>query len=42
MIGWTELLKGGRLDSERTQKAIAALERSARTQAAVLNDLLDV
>jgi PAS domain S-box-containing protein len=42
MIGWTELLKGGRLDSERTKKAIAALERSARTQAAVLNDLLDV
>ena len=42
MIGWTELLKGGRLDSERTKRAIAALERSARTQAAVLNDLLDV
>jgi len=42
MIGWTELLKGGRLDSERTKKAISALERSARTQAAVLNDLLDV
>jgi PAS domain S-box-containing protein len=42
MIGWTELLKGGRLDSERSQRAIAALERSARTQAAVLNDLLDV
>jgi PAS domain S-box-containing protein len=42
MIGWTELLKGGRLDSERTKKAIGALERSARTQAAVLNDLLDV
>ena len=42
MIGWTELLKGGRLDSERTKKALAALERSARTQSAVLNDLLDV
>jgi PAS domain S-box-containing protein len=42
MIGWTELLKGGRLDGERTKRAIAALERSARTQAAVLNDLLDV
>ena len=42
MIGWADLLKGGRLDSERTQKAIGALERSARTQAAVLNDLLDV
>ena len=42
MIGWADLLKGGRMDSERTQKAIAALERSARAHAAVLNDLLDV
>jgi signal transduction histidine kinase len=42
MIGWTELLKGGRLDSERSQKALAALDRSARAQAAVLSDLLDV
>jgi PAS domain S-box-containing protein len=42
MIGWADLLRGGRLDSEHTRKAIAALERSARTQAAVLNDLLDM
>jgi PAS domain S-box-containing protein len=42
MIGWADLLKSGRLDSEHTRKAIAALERSARTQAAVLNDLLDM
>jgi PAS domain S-box-containing protein len=41
IIGWTELLMGGRLDDERTQKALAALERSARAQAAVVSDLLD-
>ena len=41
IIGWTELLLGGRLDDERRQQALAALERSARAQAAVVNDLLD-
>jgi PAS domain S-box-containing protein len=41
IIGWTELLLGGRLDDERRHKALAALERSARAQAAVVNDLLD-
>jgi signal transduction histidine kinase len=34
IIGWTELLIGGRLDDERRQQALAALERSARAQAA--------
>ena len=41
IIGWAELLKGGRLDDKRTHEALAALERSARAQAAVVNDLLD-
>ena len=41
IIGWTELLLGGRLDDDRRLKALAALERSARAQAAVVNDLLD-
>ncbi len=40
--GWAHLLKSGRLDSARTNQAIAALERSARAQTAVLNDVLDV
>jgi PAS domain S-box-containing protein len=42
ILGWTRLLQGGRLDDGRAQRALAALERSARAQAAVLNDLLDV
>jgi PAS domain S-box-containing protein len=42
IMGWTHLLKGGRLDDDRAQKALAALERSARAQATVVNDLLDI
>jgi signal transduction histidine kinase len=42
ILGWTRLLQDGRLDDARAQRALAALERSARAQAAVLNDLLDV
>ena len=42
IIGWTRLLQGGRLDDAGAQRALAALDRSARAQAAVLNDLLDV
>ncbi len=42
IIGWTRLLQGGRLDDAGARRALAALDRSARAQAAVLNDLLDV
>lgn len=42
ILGWTRLLKSGRLDEGRTRHALDALERSARAQAEVLNDLLDM
>jgi PAS domain S-box-containing protein len=42
ILGWASLLKDGRMDDERTQKALAALERSARAQATVIDDLLDI
>jgi signal transduction histidine kinase len=42
IVGWAQLLKSGRLDSERTSRAIESLERNARAQAAVLNDLIDL
>jgi PAS domain S-box-containing protein len=42
IMGWVHLLRGGRLDDERTHKALAAVERGARAQAAVVNDLLDL
>src|SRR3954466_9331937 len=41
ILGWARLLRDGRLDADATQKALAALERSARAQAAVLDDLVD-
>jgi PAS domain S-box-containing protein len=42
ILGWASLLKDGRMDDDRTQKALAALERSARAQATVMDDLLDI
>ena len=42
ILGWTSLLRSGRLDDAATQRALAALERSARAQATVLNDIVDV
>src|SRR5204862_550497 len=35
-------LTDGRMDDARTQKGLAALERSARAQATVMDDLLDI
>jgi PAS domain S-box-containing protein len=40
--GWIQLLGSGRLDSSQTAEALAAVERNARAQTAMLNDLLDV
>jgi PAS domain S-box-containing protein len=42
ILGWTRLLKSGRLDQPQTQQALDALERSARAQATLLDDLLDM
>jgi len=39
---WASLLRGGKLDAERTARAIEAIERSAMTQAQLVEDLLDV
>lgn len=39
---WTRLLREGRLDDERHRQAIDAIERGARSQAALVEDLLDV
>jgi PAS domain S-box-containing protein len=42
ILGWTTLLRSGRLDDATTHRALAALDRSARAQATVLNDIVDV
>ncbi len=42
ILGWLRLLKTGRMSDEQTRRAIDSLERNARAQAALLDDLLDM
>ncbi|HTP50351.1 MAG TPA: ATP-binding protein, partial [Anaeromyxobacteraceae bacterium] len=42
VLGWARLLRSGRLDAAATARAIEAIERSATTQAQIVDDLLDV
>jgi signal transduction histidine kinase len=42
MLGWIVLLREGRLNAAQAEKAMASIERNARLQASVINDLLDV
>jgi PAS domain S-box-containing protein len=42
MLGWTYLLRTGKLDSERVASALDTIERNARSQAQLIEDLLDV
>jgi PAS domain S-box-containing protein len=41
ILGWVRLLRSGRLSDAEAGHALEALERSARSQATVLEDLLD-
>ncbi len=42
ILTWSQMLRQGRLDTEKTQKAYAILEQSALAQAQLIDDLLDV
>ena len=42
ILTWTQLLRHGRLDAEKSDRALAAIERSARSQTQLIDDLLDV
>jgi PAS domain S-box-containing protein len=42
IVGWTYLLRGGRLDSASAKKGLEAIERNASTQAQVISDILDL
>jgi CheY-like chemotaxis protein len=42
MLGWTRLLRAGRLDGAKGQRALETIERNARAQAQLIADLLDV
>ncbi len=42
LLGWTELLASGHLPPDRQRFAVEAIERTARLQAQITNDLVDV
>ena len=42
IIGWAHLLRTGPLDDNQKQRATEAIERAARSQAQLIEDLLDV
>lgn len=42
MLGWAQLLKSRKLDPEKTIKAVEVIERNARSQTQMIEDLLDV
>jgi PAS domain S-box-containing protein len=42
ILGWSKLLQTGKLDPLRTQQALATIERNAKLQAELIEDLLDV
>lgn len=42
LLGWIHLLKSGQLNEEKRDRALSAIERSARLQAQLTSDLLDV
>src|SRR5262249_6047400 len=39
---WSEMMRRGQLDAPTTVRAVASIERNARAQAQLVNDLLDV
>jgi PAS domain S-box-containing protein len=42
MLGWTQLLRIGNLGADETARALEIIERNVRTQAQLIEDLLDV
>ena len=42
ILGWTQLLCSGRLPSPMVQRAITTIDRNARAQAQIIEDLLDI
>jgi signal transduction histidine kinase/CheY-like chemotaxis protein len=42
VLGWARILTQSKLDPERLQRAVGVIERNAATQAALIDDLLDV
>nr|WP_235082880.1 PAS domain S-box protein [Chlorogloeopsis fritschii] len=42
ILGWSKLLLGGKLDEVRAKQALVTIERNAKLQAELIEDLLDV
>src|SRR6185503_6787416 len=42
MLGWTQLLRSGDLDTAESERALETIERNAKAQAQLIADLLDV
>ncbi|MDO9019759.1 MAG: ATP-binding protein [Deltaproteobacteria bacterium] len=42
MLGWVQILRAGRVSPDRRDHALATIERNARAQAQLIEDLLDV
>jgi len=42
VLGWTRLAQSGQLDAEKQRHALETIERNARLQARLIDDLLDV
>ncbi|WP_143467699.1 GAF domain-containing protein [Leptolyngbya ohadii] len=42
ILGWSKLLQNGKLDSAKTAQALATIERNAKLQSELIEDLLDV
>ncbi|MFQ4146158.1 PAS domain S-box protein [Chlorogloeopsis sp. ULAP02] len=42
ILGWAKLLRNHQLDEQKTDRALEVIERNAKMQAQLINDLLDV
>jgi PAS domain S-box-containing protein len=42
ILGWAHMLRSGKLDPKSALRGFDAIERNARVQAAIINDILDV
>lgn len=42
ILGWAKMLRSGKLTNEKTQQALETIERNARSQNRLIEDLLDV
>ncbi|WP_019508113.1 hybrid sensor histidine kinase/response regulator [Pleurocapsa sp. PCC 7319] len=42
ILGWSQLLSGGKLDADKIAQGIGIIERNAKLQAQLIDDLLDV